>query len=185
MGTQKFQGPGIKPVDGSLCYRLWVPFKEIKSKSVIAMPPPRLWATWTAHCLLGKECRPFLSCLYRTCSPTVVPQANKVSCPKPIRRSNVTGTGIKQHSALCTAQGVGAGEIGSPLRSAAWEYKNTCKLRWALFNLCVLSLSLSLKMYFHFNKFVKLLPGTEETAILSFRNKLLTLQQWLHRIFDC
>ena len=56
---------GILEFFRSICYRLQVPFKEIKPKSLwpclIAMLLLPLWAAWAAHSLLEKECWPFLT----------------------------------------------------------------------------------------------------------------------------
>ena len=97
-----------------LCYRLPVPFKEIKPQSpwlcliVIPLSPP--WPPWAAHFLLGKECGPFLTLsLYNPTS--TYPHANKVTSPKSIRRSNMSHSEIKQDKSAC-------------LEWEKWGYKN-------------------------------------------------------------
>ena len=99
------------------CYRLQVPFKEIKSKSLwpclIVMPLPPTWAVWAAHALLGKEGCLFLTSLCETCSPC--------------------------------------------LRYPTWDIKTIVKRGGPSFFTHARALPLSLKMYFHFNEFVKCL----------------------------
>ena len=102
-----------------------------------------------------------MSPIPHTTSTPPVPHANKASYLKPIRGSNMS-----QYSALMHHVG-GWGrrnQVPTQVCSMVWGYKSKGKVKRDLFHVCMCAhaffpslppLSLSLKVYFHFNKFVK------------------------------
>ena len=77
------------------CYRLQVPFKEIKPKSLwpclIVMPLLPLWPAWVAHSLPEKQCCPFLIPLLHNLFPM------QIRCPAQDQSEEQIGSPLRSH----------------------------------------------------------------------------------------